>query len=303
MMTTALPTLSQIQAWDTEHLIDAAEHWDATANRWDDVYGQVWQQSLSMDWQGQARDALVDRTTTDKTTVTGHSDQLREASQTARKGASDISAVQRSVLYKVDDAHQAGFVVGEDLSVTDTRTSSNAAELGARQAQAQAYSADIRSRAGQLVATDTEVGTNLTGTAGDVGSLTFDEKPITVDGKPYHVTADPRNGIQLVGHGFKTDGPTPEPAPPPQPPAIKLPPRTTMNTSPPIAMNPPNPNDPLPKCDGGEESVILGEAASGALGIGVGAIATPFTLGAGVLPIAGGLVAVGDAIRRIGQCG
>ena len=110
MMTTGLPTLSQIHAWDTEHLIDAAEHWDASADRWDDVYGQVWQQSLGMDWQGQARDALVDRTTADKATVTSKADQLREAAQTARKGAGDISAVQRSVLYKVDDARQAGFV-------------------------------------------------------------------------------------------------------------------------------------------------------------------------------------------------
>jgi hypothetical protein len=165
-MTAGLPTLSQILAWDTEHLIDAADHWTATADRWDDVYGQVWRQSLSMDWEGHARDALVERTAADKTAVTPKSDQLREAAQAARKGASDISAVQRSVLYKVDDAGQAGFVVGEDLSVTDTRTSSNAAELAARQAQAQAFSTDIRSRAGQLVATDTEVGTNLAPIAG-----------------------------------------------------------------------------------------------------------------------------------------
>jgi hypothetical protein len=229
---------------------------------------------------------------------------LREASQTARKGAGDISAVQRSVLYKADDAHQAGFVVGEDLSVTDTRTSSNATELAARQAQAQAYSADIRSRAGQLVATDSEVGTNLAGTAGDVGNLTFDEKPITVDGKPYHVRADTQKGtIQLVGHGFKRDGPTPEPAPPPQPPAIKLPPRTTPLPPQVITAAPPHPNDPLPKCDGGEESVILGEGVAGALGVAGGLTATPFTLGGGLAPAAGGLAAIGDAIRRIGQCG
>jgi len=303
-VTTGIPTLSQIQAWDTEHLIDAADHWTATADRWDDVYRQVWQQSLTMDWQGETHDALVDRTTADKTMVTLKADRLREASQAARRGASDISAVQRSVLYKVDDAQQAGFVVGEDLSVTDTRTSSNAAELAARQAQAQAFSAEIRSGAGQLLATDTEVGTNLTGTAGDVGGLTFNEQPITVDGKPYRVTADPHNGIQLVSHGFKTDEPgSPSPPPQPDPPATKLPPRTTMNTSPPIAMNPPNPNDPLPNCDGGEESVILGEGVAGALGVAGGLTATPFTLGGGLAPVAGGLAAIGDAIRRIGQCG
>jgi hypothetical protein len=135
-----------------------------------------------MDWQGQAREALVERTTADKATVTLKSDQLREAALIARKGAGDVSAAQRSVLYKVDDAHQAGFVVGEDLSVTDTRTSRNAAELAQRQAQAQAFSGDIRSHAAQLLAADSEVGSKLTATASDVGSLTFDEKPITYNG-------------------------------------------------------------------------------------------------------------------------
>ncbi|MBV8180955.1 MAG: hypothetical protein JO045_19590, partial [Mycobacterium sp.] len=65
-----MPTLSQIRAWDVDHLIEAANHWTATADRWDGVYGQVWQESLNMDWQGQARDALVERTTADRATVT-----------------------------------------------------------------------------------------------------------------------------------------------------------------------------------------------------------------------------------------
>ena len=135
-MATGLPTLSQIHDWDVDHLIEAAEHWHSTADRWESVYGQLWQQAIGMDWHGQARDALIDRTTADRAVVTQKSDQLREASLTARKGVGDISAAQRSVLYKVDDAHQVGFVVGEDLSLTDTQRSRSAAELAARQAQA-----------------------------------------------------------------------------------------------------------------------------------------------------------------------
>lgn len=202
-MWSGLPSLSQIQAWDVDHLIEAAAHWDSTAERWERVYGEVWQQSLGMDWQGQARDAVVDRTTTDRAIVTQKSDQLRDAALTARKGAGDISAAQRSVLYKVDDAHQAGFVVGEDLSLADTQRSRNAAELAARQAQAQALSADLRSRAAQLVAADGEVGTKLTATAGDVSSLTFNEKPITHNGS---------GKIQLVDWK-QTPAPAPKPSP------------------------------------------------------------------------------------------
>ena len=116
MSTIGLPTLPQICAWGVDHLSEAADYWDSAANRWDGVYGHVWQQSLGLDWEGQARDALVERTTADKAVVTRKSDRLREAAQIAREGAGDISAVQRSVLYKVDDARRAGFVVGADLA-------------------------------------------------------------------------------------------------------------------------------------------------------------------------------------------
>lgn len=217
-MATGLPTLSQIHAWDVDHLVEAAEHWHSTADRWESVYGQVWQQSLGMDWHGQARDALIDRTTADRATVSSKADQLRDAALTARKAAGDMSAAQRSVLYKVDDAHQAGFVVGEDLSLTDTQRSRDAAELAARQAQAQALAADIRSRAAQLLAADSEVGAKLTAAAGDVGSLNFNEKPVAHDGKiqfvdwkqapapapgPGHTGQDVRNALKNLPRGTK----------------------------------------------------------------------------------------------------
>ena len=78
-MATGLPTLSQIHAWDVDHLIEAAAHWDSTAERWDTVYGQVCQQAIGMDWHGQElRDALIDRTTADRGT-SSKAHQLREA--------------------------------------------------------------------------------------------------------------------------------------------------------------------------------------------------------------------------------
>lgn len=308
-MTTGLPTLSQIRVWNIEHLIEAAEHWTATADRWDYVYGQVWQQSLGMDWQGKAGDALVDRTTADKAKVTAHSDRLREAAQIARKGAGDISAAQRSVLYKVDDAHQAGFIVGEDLLANDTRISRNAAEQAARQAQAQAISADIRSRAAQLAATDTEVGANLTGTAGHVGGLTFDEKPITVDGQPYQVRADAQKGtIQLVGHGFKQDGPTPAPAPPPQPPAIKLPPSgpapvqviTAEPPDPPSA--PPRTMTGTPLCPGDKILGHLLEILAGGALVAVSGPAEAPSLGTSTAGLLGGGSLIYNGIDGLETC-
>jgi hypothetical protein len=318
MVTTGLPTLSSIQAWDVDHLTEAADHWDATADRWETVSVQVWQQSHTLDWEGQARDALVDRTTADKTTMLAKSDQLRDAAKVARRGASDIDAAKRRVLYAVEDAHNAGFLVGEDLSVTDTRTTKNPAELAARQSQAQVFAADIRARAAQLVGVDNEVATNLTGTAGDVGATTFAENPINYGDKPIDVGADPRHGtIQLAGHGFKLDGGAP---PPPQPgfldqyqqqltspgPQAPPPPIPMPSSGPPPPFVPQQPG-PMPtyvpppsfgQCVGGEvkgkigpemvkdgfSSAIMGSIKGAIAGGAGGAVVTPEVGGAGAIP-------------------
>ncbi|BCO37436.1 hypothetical protein BMW24_013830 [Mycobacterium heckeshornense] len=221
LATVELPTLSQIRAWDTDHLIEAADHWTATADRWDDAFWQVWNQSASMNWEGQAQDALLNRTTADKATASGKSDQLREASGIARRGAGDIDAAKRRVLYAVEDAHNAGFSVGEDLSVTDTRRSRTAAELAARQAQAQQFAADLRSRAAELVGVDHEVAGNLANAAVGIGNTTFNEQPIHSGPDDKIINdgdADRRYGVRLVDNTFKQDGPTPSPTPTPAPP-------------------------------------------------------------------------------------
>lgn len=112
-------TLSQIQAWSTEHLIDAARYWTTTADQWEDVFFRVRDQSFALAWHGAGGDALRERTSADLPIVSAKADQLRRAAGIARNGASDISAAQRRVLYAVEDAQNAGFTVAEDFSVTD----------------------------------------------------------------------------------------------------------------------------------------------------------------------------------------
>jgi hypothetical protein len=53
--------------------------------------------------------------------------------------------------------------------VTDSRTSRTAAELAARQAQAQVFAADIRGRAVALVGADTSVAGDLSSAAAGIG--------------------------------------------------------------------------------------------------------------------------------------
>lgn len=82
-----LATLSQIRAWSTEHLIDAAGYWTETADRWEDVFLQMRNQAHAIAWNGAGGDGLRQRTRADFSTVSGIADQLRRAATIARNGA------------------------------------------------------------------------------------------------------------------------------------------------------------------------------------------------------------------------
>jgi hypothetical protein len=198
------PGLSQLLAWPTEHLTEAADYWEAVGGRSYGVANQVWQDALSIDWQGDAVDTLRTATQTDMLTTSAVADQLDVAAKVARSGASDLYTARSRVRYAVEDARTAGFGVGEDLSVTDRFSGGSAAQRAARQAQAQTLASDIRQRAAQLVALDQQVAGKITAAVAGIGQ-TFPPSPT-----PH---APPTNGrVQAVdNHTFKQD-------PPPQPP-------------------------------------------------------------------------------------
>ena len=50
-----IPNLSQLVAWPTEHLTEAADHWENMGGRSYGVANQVWRDALSIDWHGQRR--------------------------------------------------------------------------------------------------------------------------------------------------------------------------------------------------------------------------------------------------------
>lgn len=169
----AAATLSQIRAWSTQHLTDAAAYWTQTADKWEDTFLTMRNESHSVPWQGAGGDALRQRTAEDLSTVTGKADLLRQAAGIARSGASDISAAQRSVLNAVADAQNAGFDVGEDLSVSYTDHGGTAAQQAARQAEAEQMASQIWSRAKQLDGTETKVAGQLTAATTGLGNANF----------------------------------------------------------------------------------------------------------------------------------
>jgi hypothetical protein len=215
----SLPGLSQLVDWPTEHLTDAAEHWDAVAERSYGMANQVWRDALSVDWQGDAADALRDATNNDMMITSATADQLQTAAKVARNGASDLYAARSRVRFALEDAHTAGFDVYEEMSVVDRSTGGSAAQHAARQAQAEALAANIRQRAGQLLAVDQQVAGKVTAAVAGIRDA-FPQSPAPPPPKP---------SIQAVdNHTFKQD-PAPPSDPSGDPPWENHPPPTTLD--------------------------------------------------------------------------
>jgi hypothetical protein len=146
----ALPGLSELLDWPTDHLTDAAAYWEVVAERNYGLANQVWRDASSVDWDGHAADALRTATHSDMIAAGAAADQLLTAAKVARNGASDLFAARSRLQYALQDAHAAGFDVDEEGSVFDRTTGGSAAQRAARQAEAEALAATIRQRAGQL---------------------------------------------------------------------------------------------------------------------------------------------------------
>jgi hypothetical protein len=173
-----VPHLSSLLTWPTEHLTEAAAHWEDVGERSYGVAHGVWSDALTVDWDGSAADVLRTDTHADLMTTSGVVDQLQEAATVARSGASQLDAARSAVRYAVEDAQSAGFQVGEDLSVTDRMAGGSGAQMAARQAAAQTHAANIGGRAAQLVSADAQVASRVTAAVAAVGS-TFPSAPST----------------------------------------------------------------------------------------------------------------------------
>ena len=155
-----MPSLSEITAWDTTHLENAARDWKATAQHWESAFTSIHQAAVAPGgtaWEGAAAEAAQGATLADLVKVRGWADVLHESAAVARHGASTLLHAKQSVLYAVEDARAAGYSVNEDLSVTPPPEAGEAGE-----AQAQTYATNIHERATQLAAHDKEIAGKLT---------------------------------------------------------------------------------------------------------------------------------------------
>jgi hypothetical protein len=173
--------LSQVLAYNTEHLVDAAAHWQGLADQREEVFATVQNEARTLPWEGQAADALHQRTQSDYNTAMESAGNLRQAAMIAKDGASTLDQMHSRVLYTLEDAQGDGFAPTEALAFVDTRPSTNPAVVAQRQAQAQAYTGQLQSQVADLVTHDTQVGTDMTNATAGEGKIKFVDHTFKTD--------------------------------------------------------------------------------------------------------------------------
>ncbi|WP_212757699.1 hypothetical protein [Mycobacterium sp. DBP42] len=124
-------------------------------------------------WEGDAKDAALDRVTGDVMVVGRQGGVLREAAGIAESGRHDINAAQSEAVAAISAAEDDGFSVAEDLSVTDTKRVDFFA-MRARQNSLNEHAEDIRWYANRLAQTDSFVGERLQAKAAELDGIRFD---------------------------------------------------------------------------------------------------------------------------------
>jgi hypothetical protein len=142
----ALPSRSEIEDWPTQHLDDAAAQLRSMGSQSVTLFEQHRQNIAApggTTWEGDAKDAALDRVTADTAVVGRQTAVQGEAADIAENGGHDVRAAKQAALDAIAEAEADGFRVGEDLSVTDTLKVDLDA-MAARQTAATEHAEDIR---------------------------------------------------------------------------------------------------------------------------------------------------------------
>jgi hypothetical protein len=174
----ALPSLSDIETLNVTHLTQLTSDFTAEADLIQNSFTEAHELLSAAQWEGQANDAALHRTDTDRVVARGHAERLHEAADIARFGSEDMLAARQRVLQAVSAARDAGFTVNEDLSVTDSTASQTVQEYVARQDQAKDLAETIREHAATLAATDQNIAAKLSAATTGLGDTKFSESPI-----------------------------------------------------------------------------------------------------------------------------
>ncbi|MFV8051478.1 MULTISPECIES: Tox-REase-5 domain-containing protein [Mycobacteriaceae] len=191
-------TRSEIEDLTTSDFADAAARWRTAADQSDEVFDRHRQNIASpggTTWEGDAKDAALDRAIADGVVAGDQNGVVREAAGIAEDAVTDISAAQREVVAAITTAENDGFTVSEDLKVTDARKY-DINTIAERNKAAAEHAEDIRWYAERLGQTVAFAEGRLQAKAGELEGIRFEGEGEGRDGEGEGRDGEPT--VQLV---------------------------------------------------------------------------------------------------------
>ncbi|ART70532.1 hypothetical protein BTO20_20095 [Mycobacterium dioxanotrophicus] len=177
---------SEIEDLTTVDFSDAAARWRTAADQSDEVFDRHRQNIASpggTTWEGDAKDAALDRATADGVVAGNQNGVVREAAGIAEDAVTDINAAQREVVAAITTAEDDGFTVSEHLKVTDARRY-DINTIVERNRAATEHAEDIRWYAERLGQTVMFAEGRLQKKAGELEGIRFEGEGEGRDGEP-----------------------------------------------------------------------------------------------------------------------
>jgi hypothetical protein len=168
-------TRSQLEAWDTTYLAEAAARWRQSAAESEALF-EWHRQNVhapgGAEWSGDASEAAGERVSADTVVVRRQGDIQREASEIAENGCRDIRLAVGQMLDAITAAEDDGFQVSEDLKVRDTRRI-DVATMATRYTASREHAEDIRWYCERLMQAEIYLGQRLEGKAHQIAAVRF----------------------------------------------------------------------------------------------------------------------------------
>ncbi|KMO82874.1 hypothetical protein [Mycolicibacterium chlorophenolicum] len=187
------------------------------ADTWEDAFDRIrtnMKNPGGTPWVGEGAAAAQDRAQSDHVRVQDAADGLRLAAAVASSAANEMDSSKKQALMAIGEAEAQGFFVGDDLSLSETqRTGWFPAEAAAREAQAEAFAADIQTKAAALAALDADRAAQITAAVAVLDELVF----VDTDSPSHTVKAvDWKQAPAEDTDGVSSDGASPVRGLPPE---------------------------------------------------------------------------------------
>ncbi|NLG55871.1 MAG: hypothetical protein GX542_09545, partial [Rhodococcus sp.] len=118
-------TRTQINAWNPTALTDIGDAWIALGTEVEDLFTRYVNGVTKVNdayWEGVTAEAAQDRANADKKTAVVVVDALEALANRAKQGFHEVDAPLQRARHAITGAEAAGFLVSENLGVTDTAT-------------------------------------------------------------------------------------------------------------------------------------------------------------------------------------